>query len=375
MDQETKEIVTREPQFSLLKRAWDLLLTGPYTVPQIRDELWKWGYSSASKHRERRIFSESHLYRLFDNPFYCGSFTFRGQTFEGKHQAMITADEFRSGQRIIHGESKIQPKKHEFPFTGLIRCNSCGCAVTAERKVKYYRGTNRTVAYEYYRCTRRRGVCGEPAVPASLVEQELAEKLDQVCLDRDFGEWLLTVVDREISEDLHQTQAIEAGQSESLDSVQLKLSRLIDLRVSGEITPEEFTGLRERYGQEARELSFERDAVRRRQLALKRAIRFGMSAGEAFKSEEVKVKRHVAQVFVSKAVLTQGRLVIEPHPLLALVAGLEPPQLANDMVGTGTHRPVIPSEWAWRERIRTLLPSIPLPQLDVFLQPQVREEC
>jgi site-specific DNA recombinase len=352
IDPETKEIEPREPQFSLLRRAWELLLTGAYTVPQIRHELWKWGYSAESRRsKERRLFSESHLYRIFDKPFYYGVFTFRGQVFKGKHRPMVSKDEFDLGQRIIHGEIHVQPKRHDFPFTGLIRCGSCGCLVTAERKVKHYKGTNRTVVYEYYHCTRRRGRCTEPSVTGKEIESALASRLGEISIHPSFGDWLLNVIDRDFAEQERSDRTVDVEQDKALEAVERKLGRLIELRVSGEITAEEFVRHKLQYQEELNDRKTEGEKTRLRHSALRNAIRFGIEAKGRFQSEDTKLKRQIAQTFVSKCVLTQGRLRIEPHPLLALVAGLEPPKTPADMVGSRAMRPEIPVEWAWRDRI------------------------
>jgi len=347
---ETKEIEPHEPQFSLLRRGWDLLLTDAYTVPQIRHQLLRWGYSASRRRAtERRMFSVSHLYRIFDNPFYHGVFTFRGQLFEGKHRPMVSKDEFDRGQRVIHGESQIQPKRHEFAFTGLIRCGHCGCLVTAERKIKHYKGTNRTVAYEYYRCTRRRGPCPEPSVTGQYVEAELSKKLRDVSIHPAFGKWLQVVIDRELIEQHKTERAVEREQGKTVHDAEVKLSRLIELRLSGEISADEFVGLRARYQKEVVEQRHEADQTSLRHEALRNAIRFGVTARDRFQSEDLKLKRQIAQAFASKCVLTQGKLEIEPHPLLARVATLEPPKEPGHKVRPGSRRAHIHTEWTWRE--------------------------
>lgn len=68
--------------------------------------------------------------------------------------------------------NRIQPKKRVFPFTGFMRCGSCGCLITAERKVKRYKETRRTVEYEYYHCTHRKGDCGERSVTTETLRIE-----------------------------------------------------------------------------------------------------------------------------------------------------------------------------------------------------------
>jgi|CXWL01.1.fsa_nt_gi DNA invertase Pin-like site-specific DNA recombinase len=359
VNQETKEIVPKEPQFSLLRRAWELLLTNAYTVPEIHRELVRWGYSSAKPGSSAaRVFSLSHLYRIFDNTFYCGHFTFRERFCEGKHKAMVTKDEFNRCQKIIHGDTHIQPKRHEFPYTGLMRCGTCGCAVTAERKVKHYKGTDRTVIYEYYRCTRKRGHCPEPCVTSRTVEDSLASKLDKISIHPGFGQWLIKVIDRDLGAQLEPEHAIDSMQKESLKDAERKLARLIDLRVAGEVTAEEFVQARGSYDHEISTHRIEQTQLASRHQAIRNAIQFGISARGQLKTENLKLKRQIAQTFVGRCVLTQGRLEIEPNSVLARIAKLEPPKEWNDMVRAGYSHSQFPIKSAWGKSIRTLVSGL-----------------
>ena len=70
----------------------------------------------------------------------------------GAHPPMVSGDEFARVQRLLGREGHPQPQKLEWAFTGLIRCGLCGSLVTAERKVKRYKGSGLTREYSYYHC-------------------------------------------------------------------------------------------------------------------------------------------------------------------------------------------------------------------------------
>ncbi len=67
-------IVTDLERFSLLRRAWDLMLTGSYTVPKVLNKLNnEWGFRTLKKRRiGNKPMSMSGLYRVFSNIFYAG---------------------------------------------------------------------------------------------------------------------------------------------------------------------------------------------------------------------------------------------------------------------------------------------------------------
>jgi site-specific DNA recombinase len=354
-DPVTREIEPLEPQFGMLRRAWELLLSGAYNVPQVRAELAKWGYVCPGR---GVLFSESNLYRIFDNPFYHGTFRYRGSLYHGKHMPMVTKAEFDLVQRTIHGETQIQPRRHEFPFTGLMRCGYCGCMVTAERKVKHYTGTGRTVAYEYYRCTRRRGKCPEPAVTGDYIEDELAKKLDQLAIDSDFAEWLVGVIERDIGAQDATDRAVAESQASVISSINERLDRLLDMRLSGELSEEEFRRHRSRYQEEVAHRAAEVMRIQFQQDALKMVVRFGVVANKRFRDDDMKLKRQIAKTLGVRYVLTHGKLKISVHPALLAISKLEPPKPPSNMGGGEVPNPRTPVMCSRRSPTRTLLSGL-----------------
>ena len=76
----TQEVEVDEERFALLQRAWRLLLTGNYSVPQIHAVLVdQWGYRSRpSRSGSGGKMSRTTLFNIFHNTFYKGCFTFMG---------------------------------------------------------------------------------------------------------------------------------------------------------------------------------------------------------------------------------------------------------------------------------------------------------
>lgn len=107
--------------------------------------------------------------------FYYGVFTFAGVLYEAKHQPLITKDLFDRVQVRLGSIYNTQPKKHEFEFTGLLKCKECGCAITAETHTKHYKKTDRVAKYVYYRCTKKINDCTQAYIPEEKFELQLRE--------------------------------------------------------------------------------------------------------------------------------------------------------------------------------------------------------
>lgn len=125
-----KVIVEDPERFPLVRRMWDLILTGNFTAPRIHQMAIKeWGYRTVQRRREGgKPISRSAIYKLFSNPFYYGYFEFpagSGNWVKGRHKPMITEEEYQRVQSILGKRGKPAPKRHLFAFTGLMRCGSC----------------------------------------------------------------------------------------------------------------------------------------------------------------------------------------------------------------------------------------------------------
>lgn len=359
---ETKEIEPKQPEFDLLRKAWNLLLSGSYAVPEIREALRSWGFTTDPKSPDKPIFSESHLYRIFNNPFYYGSFSFRGQTYLGKHQPMVTETEFERGKQIISGDGRPQSQKHSFPYTGFIRCGNCGCLVTAERKVKYYRGTRRTVEYDYYHCTRRKGPCGTPSLTSRYVESKIQELLNRLTIHSAVGEWLLQVLSRESDEQTQVNPDTVRRFTAKIREAEDRLSRLIELRLAHELNASEFAQLKVHAEGEVikrkAELRNHVENAKQTSRILVSAVTFALKAPLMFTSSNPHHKRYVARKLGMRYVLTPEKLEIQPNPLLERLAILEPPKSKIDMVGAGAPHSHVPLKWAERESILNLLSGL-----------------
>src|SRR5439155_951648 len=131
-----RTIVKDPERFALVRKAFDLILTGAYTAPQVLDIATdQWGLRT----RRGRNLCQSNIYEMLGNPFYYGLFEFpkgSGNWYKGAHEPMMTADEYDHIQALLGRNGRPRPKQHNFAFIGTMRCGMCGAAVTAEAKAK-----------------------------------------------------------------------------------------------------------------------------------------------------------------------------------------------------------------------------------------------
>jgi hypothetical protein len=102
-------------------------------------------------------------------------------TYAGVHEPLVSIELWDAVQETLDGRaaSNIRADPHEFPFSGLIKCGHCGCAIVAEIK---------KVRYIYYHCSGYRGKCPERYVRQEVLEEHFIELLRRLkCDDQQFA--------------------------------------------------------------------------------------------------------------------------------------------------------------------------------------------
>jgi DNA invertase Pin-like site-specific DNA recombinase len=238
-DPDTKTIVKDSIHFPLVRAMFELMLTGAYTPKQIavkaRDE---WGFLTPKKKRTGGTpLALSSIYKILSNPFYGGIIVWGGQTYPGRHEPVITIDEFERVRVLLQRPGPARPQRYAFAFTGMIRCGSCGLAVTAEHK---YKPSGRH--YIYYHCTKRRlgPRCPESSVEARSLEDQIEQFVRSLAIDPAIEAWVLEETTRDAATLLQQQEARRQSLEKSLKSVEEQLAELTGLRVRNLLTDQEY---------------------------------------------------------------------------------------------------------------------------------------
>ena len=192
--------IIKDPErFPIVRKMWDLMLTGNYTPPQILEIASnKWGLRTRkTKRKGNKPLSRSTIYRIFTDPFYAGVFRYRGVEHNGKHPPMITFDEFDRVQILLGRDGKPRPKTHSFAFTGVITCGECGAAITAIEKDKIIKKDNEIKTFVYYYCTKRKQghKCKQKGYTTlEQMEEQIEREISKLTIMPEFKEWALEIL-------------------------------------------------------------------------------------------------------------------------------------------------------------------------------------
>ncbi len=213
--------ITADPErFEIVRKIWDLYLSGTYSVSKIRDiATKKWGLRTFPRRKQGgQPLTMSHMYAMLTDPFYYGYFlwndpeTGERKLFKGNHPAMITEKEYNRAQVLLGKKGKPRPQTREFAFTGLMRCGECNSMITAEMKNQIicsacknkFSYENKTACpkcqteisemvnpkilnYTYYHCTKKKNRnCSQVSIRVEDLEKQFSAKLMELRIDPDY---------------------------------------------------------------------------------------------------------------------------------------------------------------------------------------------
>ena len=318
-DHQMKEVVRDADRFPLIQRAIRLVLSGVCSADGARRVLNEtWGFRTK---RYRKLgggeLARSVWYRILSDPFYAGLFRWDGKLFPGRHEAMISVDDFDRLQALLGKRGTARPSRRTFAYTGLIRC-TCGLGITAQHT------TNRWgKQYVYYRCTQRRRdtVCRQPYINANELEKQIVQFLRSIALPMEMVTALMPLLDARWSSPFD-SKALEKSIDQSLESTRVELDNLTKMRMRNFITDEEF--LRARH-----ELETHRYRLTERRNALcekvdwfepsRILLEFSSRAVDYFLSGDLAIRRLILKTVASNPVLSDGKLsVVAKKPFATL---------------------------------------------------------
>ena len=127
-----------------------------------------------------RPFDKATLHRLLTNPIYTGKMRYKDELHAGEHQALIDQDLFDKVQQQLKlngrtGGAEVR-NKYGALLRGLLRCKSCGTAMTHT-----FCGKNKRNFYRYYRCTNAikngHDICPSGTLPAGEIERVVVDEV------------------------------------------------------------------------------------------------------------------------------------------------------------------------------------------------------
>ena len=226
--------VDSDPEKSrLVKKVFELYATGNYPLHSLAN----WCVKHNLKGNKNNKISISSLQKILQNIFYIGLMKFKGEVFEGTHEPLISKKLFDSCQEVMAKRGKKKDiRKHHFAFLGLLKCASCGCAITAEIQKGHH----------YYHCTKKKGPCQEKHF---LREEALTEQiksfLQKVSLSSQDTERVLVELQKDEGRAKEEAKTTVQNLKTELTGIEAKLEKLLDAYLGEVISADDYKARKE----------------------------------------------------------------------------------------------------------------------------------
>ncbi len=313
-------------RFHIVRKMWDILLTGNYTPQEIKNIVNNEWHFRTLPHKTfgNTPISNSAFYRMFRNPFYYGLMVRQvaGELRKkiGNHKPMVTEEEFYKAQEIL-GEHfrRKQPIELSLGLTGsLIKCACCGCSITTESHVKKYKNGTKQI-FTYARCTKHSKKigknCNQKYVRIEQLSSEVEKVLEKVRISPKFEKWALKQLRLENKCDEKDREKIKKSLLGSLRIIENKLNRLLEVYLESErlIDKESYLAKKAEYTREKKDIKSEISKIDQRtdtwfELAEK-TFDFAKSCLYRYKTGNAKDKHTILRTIGgSNLLLNEGKL-------------------------------------------------------------------
>lgn len=257
----TKTVLTDPQRFPLIRKLFDLALTGSYSLRDLTRKTQEWELRTVQRKRiGGKYLTKSLVYHVLTNPFYCGVIIWQGVSYPGAHEQMVSAPEFDRVHASLKRPIKASSEKYVFAFTGLMRCGECESAVTAEHKVNRY-GSR----YVYYHCTRKHldSRCRQRVIQVGALEAQFLAFIERLSLKAQVHSWLATALQRRANGRCDEEDTRKNMIADSIERLAREKTNLTTLRLRDLIDDAEFAVERRRIDDEVQKLTNAAQALER----------------------------------------------------------------------------------------------------------------
>lgn len=267
---EFRGIAIDEERAPFVKLAFELYDKGEYSMEDIADILTERGLETRpTARRPAGPVSSSKISRMLRDPYYVGDITYRGETYEGRHPALIDRALFERVQQRLAASGRAGERKRVYPhyLKGTLWCGEC---YTVRGLIDKRMIIQRSIGkgggeYFYFFCRgRQEGVCDSRHLPFDAVEDQVIEHYRTVQLKPQFIENVQRQIDEVLDDQAGSQRQLREQLQGQIARLQTRVDNLIDLVADGGLAGskarEKITEIeRERAGLEARLSTIEDD--------------------------------------------------------------------------------------------------------------------
>lgn len=387
-----KTLIPDTERFELIQKAIRLVLNRERVSVALNRLNNDWGFRTPKTRKlGGKPMSSGNFYKILHSEFYCGWLeTSQGERILGKHQPMITEQEYDQLQVILADKGRPRPKSLDLPYRGMIFCGECGCTVCMEEKHQTICSVCKTkfasknkhecinchipiskmknptcLHYIYGRCTKKKinVKCHQKSIKISDLEQQLNDFLSGIKLAPKTEGWVLKQLEKIAKQELGAKDQIRKNLQKNIDDAQAGLESLFTEFTSPAnakhelIEPEEYkigkAKLKKDRKDAEKKLNDLGQQVDSFMTEIEKKFDFAVTARTEFESGNFQRQTEVIRGLGSNLILKDGKITVQQeYPWLFIKKanqelavlkekGLEPEKSIDIYEQTGAIDPVI----------------------------------
>ncbi len=254
----------------IVRKLFDEMLTGSYSVADIHRLSKTYGLVN----KKGQNYGLQTIFNTLTNQFYFGFYHWKGADgaevrYRGKHEAILSEEEFNQIQRLLGKKGRpTRVNKLDFAFRGPLSCGECGCAITAEEKVRCicsgcrYKFSCKTRTEcpkcaldisemrnpkmyhnTYYHCTKKKRdiTCSQGVIDEAELEKQIYSELEKIEINEDFYNWAVSALKHMHGGEMETQTEVVQRLEQKTTMLQSRLDQLIVMRADGEISGEQLS--------------------------------------------------------------------------------------------------------------------------------------
>lgn len=316
-----KDIAPDESRAHLIVWAFEAYASGGKSLEMILAELTAKGLTSQLSHQSLVL---SHLDKILKNPFYYGQMIVKGQTYRHKYHPLISKELFEKCAEIRSGRSQTKYKyaSKPFAFRGLIKCEYCGCSISADTKTK-----KSGKSYTYLSCTQYKGKCGAERMRDDIVSDQIINAFKSFQMPSDVQKRVFDKLSESVENERKLYKQSSAGIMKQIQDIDRRIDIMYQDRLDGRITAANYDNFVTKEKDKQRDLNAQlNDHIKADEsflLSVSYIMELANRAAELYQSSEVEEKRQLVNFLLSNLRLKGKKLLYDykkPFNEMALCA-------------------------------------------------------
>ena len=226
-----------------VKLAFEMYATGKYSYQDIADELTERGLTTRpTARRPAGPISDTKIQQMLRDRYYIGKITYKDETFDGRHEALVEMSLFDHVQTVLDSRSVASERRrvHTHYLKGSLWCGHCRLERQSNRRLIQQHTVARSgTEYSYFFCRGTQdGTCDAPFANVENIEAAVEEHYKSVKLSAEFIQAVRDMLERTLRDEAHAEHLRRTQLESRLTALQAKEDNLLDLAADSSLPQE-----------------------------------------------------------------------------------------------------------------------------------------